>query len=128
MIFRIYLYLYIFTIFFIFNRIPIEIILLIWYFRRILFFIKINSHISFILLSLELISVISLTLISLLLLKKLIEVRFFSFYLSPCGRGLFGAKANSNKFPLSKKRTYLSLNYLIKLTVHSFLKTGTYYY
>merc|ERR1712018_637985 len=81
MIFRIYLYFYIFTIFFIFNRIPIEIILLIWYFRRILFFIKINSHISFMLLSLELISVISLTLISLLLLKKLIEVRFFFLFI-----------------------------------------------
>lgn len=77
MIFNLLYYLYATLIFFILNGSTIEIIFLLWYIRRMCILRKLHSHVRFILLTLELISVISIGLILIFLLKNTIELRFF---------------------------------------------------
>ena len=64
-------------IFFILNGASLEIIFLLWFIRGILILIKLYSHISYILLTLELLSIISICLIIILLIKSSMELRFF---------------------------------------------------
>ena len=67
-------------LFFIIGR-SFETIFVLWYFFRFLLLLKIYSHIRFILLTLELITLIRLILLLVTIIKSGIEIRFFFFFL-----------------------------------------------
>jgi len=77
MTFNLFKYAYLLIVFLILTGSRIDIIFLTWYAVRVLLLSKLYSHIRFILLVLEIFSIISISLVLILILKNSLELTFF---------------------------------------------------